>query len=198
MDKNTVRNSLGDLIESLPDQVPGLEKPCTIEKQSNIVGIAPYSKAEAQAKRVMSKLLKFYLSENVIEENEYIKAKNEIETYSLTMLIRQMQNSEAAIEMLMGSISSSDVVPRMFEVLSDLQRTLLDIIKNQTMYMMAVEESAKKLSRDIDVYKPTNSLSQGHQSSTGIKTRGSKDLIKSIHEINKLDLDEADTIENEE
>ena len=43
-----------------------------------------------------------------------------------------MENSETAITTLMDTINEGDVSPRMFEVLSDLQRTLLDIIKSQT------------------------------------------------------------------
>ena len=80
------------------------------------------------------------------------KAKSNLDEYALGMLIRQMENSEIAISQLMDIINEGDVSPRMFEVLSDLQRTLLDIIKSQTMYMVAIEENAKKTSRDIDVY----------------------------------------------
>ena len=54
-------------------------------------------------------------------------------------------NHNTNIGVLMDTINEGDVAPRMFEVLSDLQRTLLDIIKSQTMYMVAVEENVKKI-----------------------------------------------------
>ena len=41
----------------------------------------------------MSSLLKFYLSEEIIAEHEYIQAKSQLDEYALGMLIRQMENS---------------------------------------------------------------------------------------------------------
>ena len=143
----------------------------------------------------MNNLLKFYLSEEIIEEHEYIKVKAELDDYALGMLIRQMQNSESAISTLMDTINEGDVSPRMFEVLSDLQRTLLDIIKSQTMYMVAIEENAKKLSRDIDVYHGGNNNveSQKKAGNTGVKARGTKDLMRALQDsINEEDIQDVD------
>ena len=145
----------------------------------------------------MSSLLKFYLSEEIIAEHEYIQAKSQLDEYALGMLIRQMENSEIAISTLMDTINEGDVSPRMFEVLSDLQRTLLDIIKSQTMYMVAIEENAKKTSRDIDVYHGNSDTSSKKQS--GVKSRGTKDLMRALQEtINEEDIQDVDSDENEE
>ena len=146
----------------------------------------------------MSSLLKFYLSEEIIAEHEYIQAKSNLDEYALGMLIRQMENSEIAISQLMDIINEGDVSPRMFEVLSDLQRTLLDIIKSQTMYMVAIEENAKKTSRDIDVYHG-NSDSSTNKKQSGVKSRGTKDLMRALQEtINEEDIQDVDSDENEE
>jgi len=145
----------------------------------------------------MNSLLSFYLSEEIIAEHEYIRAKAQLDEYALSMLIRQMQNSETAITLLMDTIHEGDVSPRMFEVLSDLQRTLLDIIKSQTMYMIAIEENAKKISRDVDVYHNTESSSSNKQS--GIKSRGTKDLMRALQDtIKEEDIQDVDGNENEE
>jgi hypothetical protein len=149
----------------------------------------------------MNNLLKFYLSEEIIEEHEYIKVKAELDEYALGMLIRQMQNSESAISTLMDTINEGDVSPRMFEVLSDLQRTLLDIIKSQTMYMVAIEENAKKLSRDIDVYHggSNDNSSQKKSTTTGLKARGTKDLMRALQDsINEEDIQDVDADQDEE
>lgn len=109
-----------------------------------------------------------------------------------------MENSEVAISQLMDIINEGDVSPRMFEVLSDLQRTLLDIIKSQTMYMVAIEENAKKTSRDIDVYHG-NSDSSNNKKQGGVKSRGTKDLMRALQEtINEEDIQDVDSDENEE
>jgi len=182
--KNKVKDSLSELLNELPDEVPGLDSQQKLERVHR--DVVPQSsqleKAKAKAKNVMNSLLKFYLSEEIIEEHEYIKAKSSIDEYALSMLIRQMQNSEIAITVLMDTINEGDVSPRMFEVLSDLQRTLLDIIKSQTMYMVAIEENAKKISRDIDVYGDSSSNNSSKKKNKGVRSRGTKDLMKALQE----------------
>ena len=101
---------------------------------------------------------------------------------TLSNLIQQMQYSERAITTLMRTIDTGDVTPRMFEVLAGLQRTMLDIMKHQTLHMMAAEENMKKLKRDIDVYGDSGSevkpkLNSG---SSGNTVRGTRNLMKEI------------------
>lgn len=196
--KDKFRNSIDDLLNDLPDEVPGLDNPVQLPKvrtENNQHSLT--IKAKAKANRAMKSLLKFYLSEEIIQEHEYIRAKAELDEYALSMLIRQMQNSESAITTLMDTIDGGDVSPRMFEVLSDLQRTLLDIIKSQTMYMVAIEENAKKMSRDIDVYHNSESHSTKKSSSSGgLKTRGTKDLMRALQDsIDSIDEDDIQDID---
>ena len=196
--KERFRDSIGDLLSDLPDEVPGLnETPELSRVRNESTQAVALTKAKGKAKKVMSSLLKFYLSEEIIAEHEYIQAKSNLDEYALGMLIRQMENSEIAISQLMDIINEGDVSPRMFEVLSDLQRTLLDIIKSQTMYMVAIEENAKKTSRDIDVYHGNSDSSNKKQ--TGVKSRGTKDLMRALQEtINEEDIQDVDSDENEE
>tara|TARA_Y100000389_G_scaffold56665_1_gene52607 strand:- start:1435 stop:2055 length:621 start_codon:yes stop_codon:yes gene_type:complete len=197
--KDKFRDSIGDLLSELPDEVPGLDNTPELPKvRLESTQAVALTKAKGKAKKVMSSLLKFYLSEEIIAEHEYIQAKSNLDEYALGMLIRQMENSEVAISQLMDIINEGDVSPRMFEVLSDLQRTLLDIIKSQTMYMVAIEENAKKTSRDIDVYHG-NSESSGNKKQSGVKSRGTKDLMRALQEtINEEDIQDVDSDENEQ
>lgn len=134
-----------------------------------------------KSKKMMNSLLKFYLSQEVIDNNEYIQAKAKLEMMTLSNLIQQMQYSERAITTLMRTIDTGEVTPRMFEVLAGLQKTMLDIMKHQTLHMMAAEENMKKLKRDIDIYSNTEEqkpkLSQG---SSGNVVRGTRNLMKEI------------------
>jgi len=198
--KNKVKDTLSDLLGDLPDEIPGLscENPLPKISRSDSSQTAQMDKAKKKATRVMTSLLKFYLSEEIIEEHEYIKAKASIDEYALSMLIRQMQNSETAISILMDMIHEGDIAPRMFEVLSDMQRTLLDIIKSQTMYMMAIEENAKKLSRDIDVYKGRSENDNSKNKSKGLKARGTKEIMRALQQtIQDEDIEDVDTDTNE-
>jgi hypothetical protein len=200
--KDKFRDSLGDLLNDLPDEVPGLSDTPQLPKlRADNTQSALTLRAKSKAQKVMNNLLKFYLSEQIIEEHEYIKAKAELDEYALSMLIRQMQNSESAISTLMDTINEGDTSPRMFEVLSDLQRTLLDIIKSQTMYMVAIEENAKKISRDIDVYHNRSDTSSNKKGSSqsGLKTRGTKDLMRALQDsINEDEIQDVDGDQDEE
>jgi hypothetical protein len=194
--KEELRQSLDDLLGyDLPDEIPGIDMRADLPKVSAPRQVAPTEdKAKAKAQRVMDKLLRFYLSEEVIEEQEYIKAKAELDKQALGSLIKQMENSERAINILMDTILEGDVAPRMFEVLSDLQRTMLDIIKSQTMYMIAIEENARKMAREIDIYQPKSISSSQRESGGGVKSRGTKDLMRALQST----IREAKDVDSEE
>lgn len=143
------------------------------------------AKSVNKAKGLMNSLLKFYLSEELISKNDYITARAKIETSTMAGLIQQMEIADRAITLLMVSIDGGDASPRMFEVLAGLQRTMLDIMKHQTLQILATEESMKKLKRDIDIYdKSDNGQSRPKQISShnGITIRGSRDLMQQIQE----------------
>jgi hypothetical protein len=67
----------------------------------------------------------------------------------------------------------------MFEVLGGLQKTMLDIMKHQTLHMMAAEENMKKLKRDVDVYSDNITIKQNKSDSNTV-SRGTRNLMKDI------------------
>jgi hypothetical protein len=196
--KEELRQSLDDLLGyDLPDEIPGIDIGAELPRVSASRQVSPVEdKSRVKAQKVMDKLLRFYLSEEVIEEQEYIKAKAELDKQALGSLIKQMENSDRAINILMDTIFDGDVAPRMFEVLSDLQRTMLDIIKSQTMYMIAIEENARKMAREIDIYQPQLGMGAHRESSGGsVKSRGTKDLMRALQNTIK---EEAKDVDSEE
>jgi len=96
-----------------------------------------------------------------------------------------MDTSEKSITMLMETIDDGEMSARMFEVLGGLQKTLLDIIKSQTMFLIATEDGVKKLSRDIDVYGKSEVPSIKRNTNKKVTSRGTKDIINAINTINK-------------
>ena len=108
--KDKFRDSIGDLLNDLPDEVPGLDETPELSRvKIESTQAVALTKAKGKAKKVMSSLLKFYLSEEIIAEHEYIQAKSNLDEYALGMLIRQMENSEIAISQLMVVLDSSIV-----------------------------------------------------------------------------------------
>jgi hypothetical protein len=137
-----------------------------------------------KAKRTISALMKFYLDEDIIERDEYIQAKKKMDEMTMSSLIYQLQAGERALTTLLEAIEDGEVAPRMFEVLATLQKSMLDIIKSQTMYLMATEESTKRIARDIEIYRKKDDIKEieasGGDASSGNIQRGSKDLMRMI------------------
>lgn len=136
------------------------------------------------AKKTITALMKFYLAEDIIEKDEYISAKKKMDEMTMSSLVYQLQAGERALTTLLQTIEDGELAPRMFEVLATLQKSMLDIIKSQTMYLMATEESAKRISRDIEIYKKRDDTREIEESggSTGDSAvqRGTKDLMRMI------------------
>jgi len=88
----------------------------------------------------------------------------------------------------------------MFEVLATLQKSMLDIIKSQTMYLMASEESTKRIARDIEIYKKRDDVREIEQSGGDKENknlqRGTKDLMAAIQAgIKNTPIDDIEDIE---
>jgi hypothetical protein len=171
-----------------PDALPGIKNNSlpAFKTVQAVSYVDMKSKSTNKAKGLMNSLLKFYLSEELISKNDYITARARIEMTTMAGLIQQMEIADRAITMLMMSIDGGDASPRMFEVLAGLQRTMLDIMKHQTLQILATEESMKKLKRDIDIYSDDNGTSSTKQqkqiNSGGTVARGSRDLMREIQE----------------
>ena len=97
--------------------------------------------AQKQAEKTITALMKFYLDEDIITKDEYLIAKKKMDEMTMSSLVYQLQAGERALTTLLETIEDGELSPRMFEVLATLQKSMLDIIKSQTMYLMANEES---------------------------------------------------------
>ena len=130
--------------------------------------------------------MKFYLDADIIEQDEYIQAKKKMDEMTMSSLVYQLQAGERALTTLLNAIEDGEVAPRMFEVLATLQKSMLDIIKSQTMYLMATEESAKRIARDIEIYRKRDNIREievsGGDPGSGNVQRGTKDLMRMIRE----------------
>jgi len=158
-------------------------------------------KSMKQAKKTITSLMKFYLDADIIEKDEYLSAKKKMDEMTMASLIYQLKAGERALTTLLETIDGGELAPRMFEVLATLQKSMLDIIKSQTMYLMAAEESNKRIARDIEVYNKRTEKreieSAGGDSKSDNIVRGTKDLMAKIQEginlsedIEDIDVDE--------
>jgi hypothetical protein len=197
---NPIRRSIDDLLneENLQtSSASGL--PSFREDHSPMNYEAVKSGASNQAKKLMNSLLKFYLSQELIEKNEYIQLKAKIDVMTLSNLINQMEIAEHAITTLMRTIDSGEFTPRMFEVLGGLQKTMLDIMKHQTLHMMATEENMKKLKRDIDIYSDSKVIDVTEVKTPGTINRGTRNLMMDIqNELGNESIEDEDFDSNKQ
>lgn len=153
-----------------------------------------------KAKKTITALMKFYLDEDIIEKDEYVQAKKKMDEMTMSSLIYQLQAGERALTTLLQTIDDGELAPRMFEVLATLQKSMLDIIKSQTMYLMASEESTKRIARDIEIYKKRDDVREIEQSGGDKENknlqRGTKDLMAAIQAgIKNTPIDDIEDIE---
>lgn len=180
--KEEIRENLKDLLQDEGTNLPiaKVGDLPTFHSVDNFEYTSSKAKAIVKAKAMMNSVMKLYLSEEIIEENEYVKIKQKISTMQLATLINQMQQMEHTIETLMRTIDSGELSPRMFEVLGGLQKTMLEVMKHTTLHIMAAEENMKKLKHDIDIYSNTTTIT--NKKDDGVISRGSRDFMKGIQE----------------
>lgn len=181
-----IRNELDSLIgdnESL-EGIIDIDPKLPAHQRPTFNFIEVKGNADKQAKKTIDALMRFYLDADIIEQNEYVKAKRKMDEMTMSSLVYQLNAGERALTRLLETIEDGDMAPRMFEVLATLQKSMLDIIKSQTMYLMATEESMKRIARDSELYqeKTNRQISEDlndEKGSTNIQ-RGTKDLMSKI------------------
>ena len=185
-------NTIEDTIETDP-KLPAVEMPAL----PSFMELKSTSTKKAQ--KTITSLMKFYLDEDIIERDEYIQAKKKIDEMTMSSLIYQLQAGERALTTLLQTIEDGELAPRMFEVLATLQKSMLDIIKSQTMYLMAAEEGTKRIAKDIELYRKRDDVREIQAATGGAPTgdttqRGTKDLMRMIRQ----GIDAEDNIEDVE
>jgi hypothetical protein len=203
-----IRRELDELIgtdESITDLVerdPALP-PARIKENVSFKDMK--TSATKQAEKTITALMKFYLDEDIITKDEYVMAKKKMDEMTMSSLVYQLNAGERALTTLLETIEDGELAPRMFEVLATLQKSMLDIIKSQTMYLMATEESTKRIARDIEMYRKNvdrqEIQSAGGSTENGNVQRGTKDLMRLIRMgasesseeiVENLDIDDAE------
>ena len=119
-------------VENDPRDLPIQAKPTALAPKTNYAELK--SSATKKAQKTITSLMKFYLDADIIEKDDYIAAKKRMDEMTMASLIYQLQAGEKALTTLLETIDSGELAPIMFEVLATRQKSMLNIIKSQTMY----------------------------------------------------------------
>lgn len=113
-----------------------------------------------KAKKLLHELAKFYLSAEMIDKNEYLKAKLEIEQETVTGLIFQLEVSKVAIKKLSKDIYMDRANSKLYDSLSKLQRIVLDInvtlsgiVKDSVKDMKDIKTRFNEIESEVDTAK---------------------------------------------
>lgn len=182
--KDVIRDSITELFED-----NGIDVDSDIDSQTLVFKKTPstitsyevdvLTKCKEKAEKVMTSLLKLYLSEGFITKSEFVQAKVNMDSMTLGKIMNQMEVSERAINVLMENIEMGDVNPKLFDALGNLQRTFIDLVKTQTNYIMNAENEYEKLALDKDTTVEITE-STATEISSGYKSSNQKDLMRII------------------
>lgn len=174
---NTIEcnNSIESLINNEDNEKKDIPKKFNYDKKRN--------KFYDKAKSTIDSLLKFYLTSDLISEDDYIKQKAYHDQCTLGDLMNQIEIANRAITTLMENIDLGDMPPRMFEVLAGMQHSIIDLLKMKSMHILSMESELKKIVSEREMFNQ-KSIGNGNKINQdgGITSRGSKKLMQQIQE----------------
>ena len=136
-----------------------------------------------EAKTLMDKLLKFYAKSDIITNNEYLTARKNLESQTLGSLIYQLRTAETMMTKLMEQIDRGVVEARMFEVLAETQKSLLEITRSVNVFVNNVEQNMQLNINELESQDESISDDSGNNSleSGDLKYRGTRGLMQQIN-----------------
>lgn len=149
------------------------------------VKVKAYS--DNNADHIVNSISVFYLTADIVDEIEYIKQKITVDKITLSNLLFQMKTAEHAIIKILEDIDNGNLSPRTFEVLSALQRSKMDIVKQFQHFMVVMENNYKSLKEDYrvkksDAPKQIEESEYGNDPNANYQMRGTRQLIETLRE----------------
>lgn len=159
-----------------PDDI--LETPTLVIDLDEVEG-----QAKAKAQQITERLSNYYFDQKYIEEHPYIPNKIAQEMDQIRMLIKMLYINEKGQDTLIQNITMNSGKGALYQALTSMQKSMLDIQKQLNEVVASVEGIFKEMQDNADKTfsekpKETN-LSDG-----SIVVRGSKEFIESLNNIN--------------
>lgn len=100
------------------------------------------------AAKIVNSMASMYLTENAIKNVPYVTNKLCVDIITLSNLLFQMDTAKQAMIKLFEEIDSGNIQPRTFEVLSQMQKSNMEISKHLNQFMITMESNYKTLRED--------------------------------------------------
>lgn len=117
-------------------------------------------------------------SENI----EYVKFKANADANSLGKILYQIELTEDAITTVVDAINDGDTNTNLFKCLTDLQKTMMELLKTKNMYLSTIEDSFKQLTNDVEMSSAIEVETEDTNEPLTAKAKNGRELMKLINE----------------
>lgn len=155
------------------------------------------NKANDFAKNIVEKNATFYLVNDDIIQDPYVQQKILSDIAIIKDLSIQSMIADYSISKMINQIDASfgNVHPRLFEVLSNFQRSKLDITKTIAQYIIMIQDNFKNIKMDYLKQKEEKDIEMNLTDGTNdsIVAKGTKNLIENLSNmLNELNTNKND------
>ena len=155
------------------------------------------NKANDFAKNIVEKNATFYLVDDDIIQDPYVQQKILSDIAIIKDLSIQSMIADYSISRMINQIDASfgNVHPRLFEVLSNFQRSKLDITKTIAQYIIMIQDNFKNIKMDYLKQKEEKDIEMNLTDGTNdsIVAKGTKNLIENLSNmLNELNTNKND------
>ncbi len=137
--------------------------------------------ALTESANIINSSAQFYMPSEMIDSTPYIQQKMMADTAILSDIMQQSKISDYSIVKMIGIIDEGNLHPRAFEVLSNLQKIKIDIIKLMQQAIISFENGYKSLKEDWKVKQNEEALNiEAEVEDTGLITRGTRGVLQQL------------------
>jgi hypothetical protein len=192
------RSKLEDLLNEVPDKInASVPVPGNIPEELQSAPMMGINFADlrtqcsAESRVMIINAISFILPQDMIDGNEYIKNKLDVDVMSLSGIVYQLRVNEAAQKLMLEEMDRGFIHPRMFEVFGQLSGKMGDLNKQLLQTVEAIKSTYKDIKNDekekrqdaLSAKPETLSLPQGDGS---MVTMGTKELIQKMKDKTRL------------
>ena len=132
-------------------------------------------KSTAKAKKLLKQALLHIMPLEIIESNEFVKDKMQLDIITLSGMIYQLEINQIMQEKLSEEISKGATSPRMFETFNDASRTNMEANKQLIATIEVLKQGYKGINYEIKERKEQDALPSAESTPTAlIGTDGSR------------------------
>lgn len=113
---------------------------------------------------------------------EYVQFKGKADANSLGKILYQVEVTEDAIRTVVDAIQDGDTNTNLFKCLTDLQKTMLELLKAKNAYLTSIEDSFKQLTNDVEMSSAIEIEGEDEPNVLTAKAKNGRELMQLISE----------------